>query len=44
MIKAEGYGHGMLRAAEALSAADGFALLDLQEAQRVRALIAKEFA
>src|SRR4030067_846800 len=28
IIKADGYGHGMLRVAEALSASDGFALLD----------------
>lgn len=36
VIKAEAYGHGLLRAAEALRAADGFALLDLQDAVRLR--------
>lgn len=36
VIKADGYGHGMLRVAEALSAADGFALLDIQDAMRLR--------
>jgi len=36
VIKAEGYGHGMLRAAEALSAADGFALLDIRDAVQLR--------
>lgn len=32
VIKADGYGHGLLRVAEALSGADGFALLDIQDA------------
>ncbi len=32
VIKANGYGHGLLRVAEALTAADGFALLDIQDA------------
>ena len=36
IIKADGYGHGLLRAAGALSAADGFALLDLQDAVQLR--------
>ena len=29
VIKADAYGHGLLRAAEALKAVDGFALLDV---------------
>ena len=36
VIKADGYGHGMLHVAEALSASDGFALLDIQDAMRLR--------
>ncbi|OFZ65714.1 MAG: alanine racemase [Betaproteobacteria bacterium RBG_16_56_24] len=36
VIKAEGYGHGLLRVAEALAATDGFALLDIQDAVRLR--------
>jgi alanine racemase len=36
VVKANGYGHGLMRAAEALRAADGFALLDLNEAARLR--------
>ena len=36
IIKADGYGHGLLRAAGALSAADGIALLDLQDAAQLR--------
>ncbi len=36
VIKADGYGHGLLRTAEALSAADGFALLDIQDAVQLR--------
>ena len=36
VIKANAYGHGLLRAAEALAAADGFALLDFEEAIRLR--------
>ena len=35
-IKANAYGHGSLRTAEALKAADGFALLDLGDAVRLR--------
>ncbi len=38
VVKANAYGHGIERAYDALRAADGFALLDLQEAERVRAL------
>ena len=38
VVKANAYGHGLERAFEALRAADGFALLDLAEAQRLRAL------
>ena len=36
VIKANAYGHGIERVLEGLRAADGLALLDLQEAQRVR--------
>lgn len=36
VIKANAYGHGLLRAAEALAAADGFALLDVADAVRLR--------
>jgi len=36
VIKAAAYGHGLLRAAEALHAADGFALLDVNEAVTLR--------
>ena len=36
VVKANAYGHGLLRAARALSTADGFALLDLGEAVRLR--------
>ena len=36
VIKANAYGHGLLRAAEALAAADGFALLDIQDAITLR--------
>jgi alanine racemase len=38
VVKANAYGHGIERVFEALRGADGFALLDLEEAQRVRAL------
>src|SRR5215510_11503408 len=38
IVKANAYGHGIERVYEGLRAADGFALLDLQEAERVRAL------
>jgi alanine racemase len=36
VIKANGYGHGLLRAAAALRAADGFAVLTLEEAAALR--------
>jgi alanine racemase len=36
VIKADGYGHGLLRVAEALAATDGYALLDIQDAVRLR--------
>ena len=36
VIKANGYGHGLERAARALEGADGFALPDFQEAARLR--------
>ena len=38
VVKANAYGHGIERAFEGLRAADGFALLDLHEAERVREL------
>ncbi len=38
VVKANAYGHGIERAYAGLRGADGFALLDLAEAQRVRAL------
>jgi len=38
VVKANAYGHGIERAFEGLRGADGFALLDLEEAQRVRTL------
>ena len=36
VVKAAAYGHGLLRAAGALSAADGFAVVDLDDAVRLR--------
>src|ERR1041384_7291959 len=36
VIKANAYGHGLERAARALAAADGFAVVDFQEAARPR--------
>ena len=36
VIKADGYGHGMLRAARALEAADGYAVLRVEEAVALR--------
>src|SRR5687768_5576175 len=36
VIKADAYGHGLLRAAEALARAEGFALLELDAAVRLR--------
>ena len=38
IVKANAYGHGIERAFEGLRSADGFALLDLDEARRLRAL------
>jgi alanine racemase len=38
VVKANAYGHGIERAYPGLQGADGFALLDLDEAERVRAL------
>ena len=38
VTKANAYGHGIERVFDGLRGADGFALLDLAEAQRVRAL------
>ncbi len=38
VVKANAYGHGIERAFDGLRAADGFALLDFDEAQRIRAL------
>lgn len=38
VVKANAYGHGIERAYDGLRSADGFALLDLAEAERVRAL------
>src|SRR3954467_14560058 len=36
VIKANAYGHGLERAAKAFAGADGFAVLDFQEAARLR--------
>jgi alanine racemase len=36
VIKADGYGHGLLRVAEALAATDGYALLNIADAVRLR--------
>jgi len=38
VVKANAYGHGIERVFDAFRAADGFALLDLKEAERVRTL------
>ncbi len=38
VVKANAYGHGIERAFEGLRGADGFALLDFAEAERLRAL------
>ena len=38
VVKANAYGHGIEHVCDALRSADGFALLDLAEAQRLRAL------
>ncbi|MDZ4130834.1 MAG: alanine racemase, partial [Hydrogenophaga sp.] len=37
VVKANAYGHGIERTFDALRSADGFALLDLAEAERLRA-------
>jgi alanine racemase len=42
VLKANAYGHGLERAARALDAADGFAVLDFQEAARLRVMGAKK--
>lgn len=36
VIKAGAYGHGLMRAARAFASADGFALLELDDAVRLR--------
>ena len=36
VVKANAYGHGLERVAQALAAAEGYALLDLNEAVRLR--------
>jgi alanine racemase len=36
VVKANAYGHGLLRVARALAGADGFALLELEDAMRLR--------
>ncbi|MCU0764339.1 MAG: alanine racemase, partial [Hydrogenophaga sp.] len=38
VVKANAYGHGIERCFDGLRSADGFALLDLEEAERIRAL------
>jgi alanine racemase len=38
VVKANAYGHGIERCFDALRSADGFAMIDLAEAERVRAL------
>src|SRR5215475_13057289 len=38
VVKANAYGHGVARAYPGLQSADGFALLDLAEAEQLRAL------
>lgn len=38
VVKANAYGHGIERVYPAFNSADGFALLDLEEAKRIRAL------
>jgi alanine racemase len=42
VLKANAYGHGLERAARALEAADGFAVLDFQEAARLRVMGVKK--
>src|SRR5262245_45716513 len=36
VLKANAYGHGLLRAAQAMALADGFAILDFVDALRLR--------
>ena len=36
VVKANAYGHGLLRAARAFESADGLALIDLCDAQKLR--------
>jgi alanine racemase len=38
VVKANAYGHGIERVYQAFKSADGFALLDIEEAKRIRAL------
>ena len=38
VVKANAYGHGIERVCESFAAADGIALLDLNEAERIRGL------
>lgn len=38
VVKANAYGHGIERVYQAFKQADGFALLDIEEAKRLRAL------
>ena len=42
VLKANAYGHGLERAAPALAAADGYAVLDFEEAVRLRAVGVKK--
>src|SRR5687768_18501203 len=42
VLKANAYGHGLERAARALDAADGYAVLDFQEAARLRVMGVKK--
>ncbi len=42
VIKANAYGHGLMRAAEALRAADGFAVIEFDAAVRLRAAGSKQ--
>ena len=44
VVKANAYGHGIERVFEGLRGADGFALLDLDEAQRLRTLVIRSRA
>ena len=44
VTKANAYGHGIEHAFEGMRAADGFAVVDLEEAQRLRRLGVERFA